>query len=293
MRYKFVFVGVLVFVLTALLPAALPFSASSAAYAQAVSTIAVEGNQRVETDTVLSYMQIAPGEPFDSVKIDDSVKALFQTGLFADVQIGRRGNTLVVRVEENPMINQVNFEGNSEVKDADLVKEVELKERMMFTRSRVLSDVNRVITVYRRAGYYSVKVSPKIIRLPQNRVDLVFEITEGDETKVETIDFVGNNSFDDSDLRGVVGTQQARWWKFFARNDNYDPDRLEYDKELLRRYYLKNGFADVRVVAGDAVLSPDGDHFTITFTIEEGPRYTVADVAVNVGDAQLESGGLL
>jgi outer membrane protein insertion porin family len=157
----------------------------------------------------------------------------------------------------------------------------------------VLSDVNRVITLYRRSGYYSVKVSPKIIRLPQNRVDLVFEINEGDETKVETIDFVGNQAFDDSDLRGVIGTQQARWWKFFARNDNYDPDRLEYDKELLRRYYLKNGFADVRVVAADAVLSPDGDHFVITFTLEEGPRYTVADVAVNVGEAQLESGGLI
>ncbi len=221
------------------------------------------------------------------------MKSLFQTGLFADVQIGRRGNTLVVRVEENPMINRVNFEGNSEVKDDDLAKEVQLRERTMFTRARVLSDVNRVIAVYRRSGFYSVTVSPKIIRLPQNRVDLVFEINEGGETKVETIDFVGNEAFSDSDLRGVVGTQESRWWKFFSRNDTYDPDRLEYDKELLRRYYLRNGFADIRVVSADAVLAPDGSSFTVTYTVEEGPRYTVADVAVNIGDAQLQSDGLI
>ena len=293
MRYKFVIVGLLASVATFVMPLAVPAIALSPALAQAVSAIVVEGNQRVETDTVLSYMQISPGEPFDADKADLSVKALFQTGLFADVQISRRGSQLVVRVEENPMINRVNFEGNSEVKDTDLVKEVELRERMMFTRSRVLSDVNRIVAVYRRAGYYSVKVAPKVIRLPQNRVDLVFEIREGDETKVANIDFVGNSSFDESDLRGVIGTQRYSWWKFFARNDNYDADRLEYDKELLRRYYLKNGFADARVIAADAVLSADGDRFDITFTLEEGPRYTVADVAVNVGDAQLQSDGLI
>ena len=293
MRYKFVIVGFLAFVLSAVMPVFAPGVLVTPAHAQVVSAIVIEGNQRVENETILSYMQLSAGDSFDVDKIDASVKALFQTGLFADVQMGRRGNSLVVRVEENPMINRVNFEGNGEVKDTDLAKETELRERMMFTRSRVMNDVNRVIAVYRRSGFYSVKVSPKIIRLPQNRVDLVFEINEGSETKVENIDFVGNTSFDDGDLRSVVGTQRARWWKFFARNDNYDPDRLEYDKELLRRYYLKNGFADVRIVSAEPVLSSDGDHFDITFTVEEGPRYTVADVAVNVGDAQLESDGLI
>ena len=293
MRYKFVIVGFLAFVLNAVMPVVAPGVLVTPAHAQVVSAIVIEGNQRVENETILSYMQLSAGDTFDVDKIDASVKALFQTGLFADVQMGRRGNSLVVRVEENPMINRVNFEGNGEVKDTDLAKETELRERMMFTRSRVMNDVNRIIAVYRRSGFYSVKVSPKIIRLPQNRVDLVFEINEGSETKVENIDFVGNTSFDDGDLRSVVGTQRARWWKFFARNDNYDPDRLEYDKELLRRYYLKNGFADVRIVSAEPVLSSDGDHFDITFTVEEGPRYTVADVAVNVGDAQLESDGLI
>ena len=293
MRYKFVIIGFLAFVLSAVMPILAPSAMMSPAHAQVVSAIVVEGNQRVENETILSYMQISPGQAFDGDKVDASVKALFQTGLFADVQMGLRGNTLVVRVEENPMINRVNFEGNSEVKDTDLAKEVQLRERMMFTRSRVLSDVNRVIAVYRRSGFYSVKVAPKLIRLPQNRVDLVFEITEGSETKVENIKFVGNQSFDESDLRGVIGTQRARWWRFFARNDNYDADRLEYDKELLRRYYLRNGFADARVVSADPELSPDGGHFDITFTVEEGPRYKVADVAVNIGDTQLESDGLI
>ena len=293
MRYKFVFVGVLAFLMLLGAPVVAPGFAVTAAQAQAISSIAVEGNQRVETDTVLSYMQIQPGEPYDAGKVDESVKVLFQTGLFSDVRIFRRGTQLVVRVEENPMINRVNFEGNSEVKDTALAKEVELRERMMFTRARVLSDVNRIIALYRRSGFYSVKVSPKIIRLPQNRVDLVFEIKEGGETKVQTIDFVGNTAFSNGDLRGAIGTQEHAWWKFFARNDTYDADRLDYDKELLRRYYLKNGFADIRVISADAVLSPDGDHFDITFTIEEGQRYQVADVAVNVGDAQLDSGGLV
>ena len=288
MTYRFVFVGLLAFVLAVAGPVVAPSVLITSASAQTVSRIVVEGNQRVEVETILSYMQISAGETYDPWKADESVKALFQTGLFADVQISRRGSQVVVRVEENPMVNRVNFEGNREIKDTDLAKEVELRERMMFTRSRVVNDVNRIIGLYRRSGYYSVKVSPKIIRLPQNRVDLVFEINEGGETTIRSIDFVGNKAFDDGDLRATIGSQEHRWWKFFARNDKYDQDRIEYDKELLRRYYLKNGFADVQIVSADARLSDDGEHFDISFTVEEGPRYAVADVAVNVGDAPLE-----
>lgn len=289
MRYRVVFAVLLAFALSVAAPLVAPAVFSSSAHAQTVSNIIVEGNQRVENDTILSYVTLSRGQVADPDEIDASVKALFQTGLFSDVQIYRRGGSLIVKVEENPMINQVNFEGNSQVKDADLAKEVELRERMMFTRAKVLSDVNRIIAVYRRSGYYSVTVSPKIIRLPQNRVNLVFEINEGEETKVRHIEFVGNNAFDDSDLKGIIGTQQYTWWKWFNKNDTYDPDRLEYDKELLRRYYLKNGFADVRVVSADAVMDADGSGFTITYTIEEGQRYKIADVAVNVGDAQLDT----
>ena len=292
MRNRFVFVAFLALVLSFAAPVVAPGFSLTRAEAAVVSSIVVEGNQRIEKDTVLSYVQLSPGEQADPDKINASVKALFQTGLFEDVQITERGSTLVVRVEENPMVNQVNFEGNKEVKDTDLAKETELRERMMFTRAKVVSDVNRIIAVYRRAGYYTVKVSPKIIRLPQNRVDLVYEINEGDETKVKKLEFVGNTAFSDSQLKSVVGTQQYSWWRFFNRNDTYDPDRLEYDKELLRRYYLRNGFADVRVISAEAVMAPDGSGFAVTYTIEEGPRYKVADVAVNIGDAQLDSADL-
>jgi outer membrane protein insertion porin family len=288
MRYQSVIVAVFACVLSFALPVMAPQGFASAAQAQTIGRIIVEGNQRIEAETVLSYMQIGAGDQFDSEKIDESLKTLFQTGLFSDVRIFRRGNNLVVVVEENPMINRVNFEGNSEVKDKDLEKEVELKERTMFTRAKVQSDVQRIIAVYRRSGFYSARVEPKIIRLPQNRVDLIYEITEGAETKVKAITFVGNEAFSDSDLRSAITTTEHAWWKFMSTSDRYDPDRLNYDKELLRRYYLKNGFADFRVISADAELAPDGESFYITFTVEEGPLYKVNSVAVNKGDTNLD-----
>jgi outer membrane protein insertion porin family len=288
MRYQSIIAAVLALILSFCLPILGSEGLSARAKAATVEHIYVEGNQRVETETVISYMQIQVGDPFDSEKIDASLKVLFQTGLFADVDINRRSNDLVVIVEENPMINRVNFEGNDEIKDKDLEKEVELKERMMLTRAKVQSDVTRIIALYRRSGFYSASVEPKVIRLPQNRVDLIFEINEGVETRVESITFVGNEVFSDSDLRSVITTSEHAWWRFLSKNDRFDPDRLNYDKELLRRYYLKNGFADFQVISADAELGPDGESFYITITVEEGPLYKVASVAVNKGDTNLD-----
>jgi outer membrane protein insertion porin family len=292
MHYRSLFVALLVGVICLVLPVATPQGFATHAQAQTVSRIIVEGTQRIEPETVTSYMHISAGDPFDPERIDESLKTLFQTGLFSDVRIFRRGNDLVVTVEENPMINRVNFEGNSEVKDKDLEKETELKERSIFTRSKVQSDVQRILAVYRRSGYYSARVEPKIIRLPQNRVDLVYEINEGVETTVKAINFVGNEAFSDSDLRSVITTAEHAWWKFFSTADRYDPDRLNYDKELLRRYYLKNGFADVKIIAGDAELAPDGENFYITFTIDEGPLYKLGAVTINQGNTNLNAGQL-
>jgi outer membrane protein insertion porin family len=292
MHYRSLFVALLVGVICLVLPVAAPQGFATHARAQTISRIIVEGTQRIEPETVTSYMHISAGDPFDPERIDESLKTLFQTGLFSDVRIFRRGNDLVVTVEENPMINRVNFEGNSEVKDKDLEKETELKERSIFTRSKVQSDVQRVLAVYRRSGYYSARVEPKIIRLPQNRVDLVYEINEGVETTVKAINFVGNEAFSDSDLRSVITTAEHAWWKFFSTADRYDPDRLNYDKELLRRYYLKNGFADVKIIAGDAELAPDGENFYITFTIDEGPLYKLGAVTINQGNTNLNAGQL-
>jgi outer membrane protein insertion porin family len=258
------------------------------AEAAVVSRIVVEGNQRVETESVLSYLQFSQGQNYDAEVADESVKALFQTGLFADVQIFQRGSTVVVRVVENPMINSVSFQGNDEIDSDDLAKELELRERMVYTRARVQNDIERMKALYRRSGFTGVVITPTTTPLPQNRVDLVYKIAEGGETRIGSIEFEGNNAFSDSDLRGVIASAEHRWWKFFASNDKYDPDRLEYDKELLRRYYLKNGFADIKIISADAQLEENGEDYRVLFTLEEGPLYRIRDVAVNKGDTNIE-----
>ncbi len=271
------------------IPAVYLVSPVTTAYAQVVSSIIVEGNQRVEADTVFSYMQVQRGQSANADNIDASIKALFQTGLFADVRIFRRGNSLVVQVEENPLINRVSFEGNSDINDKKLKQEAELRERVIYTRARVQSDVQRIAALYRRSGYYGATVEPKIVRLSQNRVNLVFEINEGQETKVKSITFTGNDAFGDSSLRSVINTAESAWWKFFSTTDKYDPDRLNFDKELLRRHYLQNGYADFRVLSATAELAPDGESFFINFSVEEGPQYTVGEVTVNTGSTTLDA----
>ncbi len=288
MRIKLFCVALLSLVLSFAMPVASPSGWATQAYAQTITQIRIEGNQRVEEETVLSYLQFSRGDEFDPEKIDESIKVLFQTGLFSDVQMFQRGNTLVIKLEENPLINKVNFEGNSKLDDAALAKEVEVRERMIYTKARVQSDTQRVLALYQKSGYYNVRVAPKLIRLPENRVNLVFEVTEGSETTVKTISFTGNEAFSDGGLRDVIGTAEHSWWNFFQKNDTYDPDRLEYDKELLRRHYLRHGYADFNVISAEAQLSPDGDYFEINFVVEEGPRYTIADVAVNIGDTNLD-----
>lgn len=262
-------------------------TATSSAHAQSgvvISRIAVEGNQRIEDETVRSYMQISAGDRYDAERVDQSLQTLFRTGLFSDVTMSLRRTVLVVRVEENPIINRVVFEGNSELDDEALSKEVELRPRVVFTRARAQSDAQRIIALYRRSGRFSATVEPKIIQLSQNRVDLVFEINDGPVTKIERINFVGNRAFSDSQLRGVIATSESRWWKFLSSSDNYDPDRLNFDRELLRRHYLKNGYADFQVVSSTAELSRDGKSFFITFTVDEGVEYDfgVSTVSTNV-----------
>lgn len=261
-------------------------------YAQAqsatVSQIKVQGNQRIEPETVRSYMQIQIGDPFSADLIDESLQSLFQTGLFSDVQITRKGRTLVVVVQENPIINRIAFEGNEQLKNDSLLKEIDLKPRMVFTRAKVQADVDRIITLYRRSGQFNARVEPQIIRLSQNRIDLVFEITEGVETSVQSISFIGNRKYSDGQLRSVIVTEQSSWWKFWSNADSYDPDRLNYDKELLRRHYLKNGYADFRVLSGTAELSPNGEDFFLTFAVEEGEQYTFGEIVIDPGQTGLD-----
>jgi outer membrane protein insertion porin family len=256
---------------------------SALAQAAVVRDIKVVGNRRVEPETVRSYLQFSVGGAYDAGKVDRSIKALFATGLFSDVRIDRDGSGVLVTVVENPIINQVAFEGNSEVDAATLTAEVQLKPRSVFTRAKAQSDVQRILDVYRRQGRFAASVQPKLIELEQNRVNVVYEITEGGATKVKGIAFSGNRAFSDQQLRDIVSTTQTGWFDFLKGTSIYDPDRVSLDRELLRQYYLKNGYADANVVAGDAQLAPDGTGFFITYTIEEGQPYKFG--AINIESA--------
>ena len=243
-----------------------------------ISEVRITGQQRIEPATILSYMAVRAGDPFDPVAIDDSLKALFDTGLFADVVLRRDGSVLIVDVRENPVINRIAFEGNLRLESAVLENEIQSRPRVVFTRTRVQNDVARVLEVYRRSGRFAATVEPKVIPLDQNRVDLVFEIDEGPLTGVESITFIGNEAFSDSRLRREILTVESAFYNLLNPNDNYDPDRLDFDRELLRRFYLSQGYADFRVVSAVAELTPDRERFFITFTIEEGPRYRFGEV---------------
>ena len=245
-----------------------------------IREIVVEGAQRIEPTTVVSYLTVRPGERFASAALDDSLKSLFATGLFADVVLRRQGAALVVTVVENPIINRIAFEGNLRIEDDVLTAEVQLRPRVVYTRTRVQSDVQRVLEIYRRSGRFAATVVPKVIQLEQNRVDLVFEIDEGALTTVRRISFIGNREFSDSDLRDEIQTEESRWYGFLATDDTYDPDRLAFDRELLRRFYLTEGYADFRVISAVAELTPDREEFFITFTLEEGERYRFGSVDI-------------
>ena len=247
-----------------------------------IADIRVEGVHRIEPETVRSYLLLKPGDPWDAERVDNSLKALFATGLFADVRLIREGNTLVVKVVENPIINRIAFEGNSRLSDKDLNGVIQLRPQLVYTRTRVQDDVRRILQLYRQHGHFAATVDPKVIQLSENRVDLVFEINEGPATEVRSINFVGNRRFSDSTLRGVISTKESRWWRFLSTADTYDPDRLAYDRELLRKFYLSEGYADFHVISAVAELTPDRVGFIITFTIDEGERYRFGKVDVAI-----------
>jgi outer membrane protein insertion porin family len=248
------------------------------AAAQTVSSIAVEGNRRVEVETIRSYFKPGPGGRLSQAEIDDGLKALIETGLFQDVRINQAGGRIVVVVVENPVIGRIAFEGNKKIKDEQLTAEIQSKPRGTLSRPMVQSDAQRIAEIYRRSGRYDVRVNPEIIEQPNNRVDLVFTITEGAKTGVKSIEFIGNVAYSSYRLRDVIKTRESNLLSFLGGNDVYDPDRVEADRDLIRRFYLKNGFADVQVVAALTEYDPDKKGFLVTFKIEEGQQYRVASV---------------
>ncbi|MCP1844285.1 outer membrane protein insertion porin family [Bradyrhizobium sp. USDA 4538] len=262
------------------------------ASAQTVDSITVEGNRRVELETIRSYFHPGPGGRLAQAQIDDGLKALIETGLFQDVHIDQRGGRLVVVVVENPVIGRVAFEGNKKIKDEQLTAEVQSKPRGTFSRPMVQSDALRIAEIYRRSGRYDVRVNPQIIEQPNNRVDLIFEVNEGVKTGVRSIEFIGNSAYSASRLRDVIKTRESNILSFLGGNDVYDPDRVEADRDLLRRFYLKNGYADVQVVAALTEYDPEKKGFLVTFKIEEGQQYRVASVNYTSSIATLDPNAL-
>jgi outer membrane protein insertion porin family len=247
-----------------------------------IQHLVVRGTQRVEQGTVLTYISLREGDAYTPADADAAVKALFATGLFSAVNTNfdAATSTLTIRVTENPIVNQVVFEGNVKVSDKDLTKEVQIKPRAVFTRAKVQADVQRIVELYRRNGKFAARVDPQIIQRPQNRVDLIFSITDGPTTGVSRINFTGNKIFDGDTLKGQIATEESRWWKILASNDNYDPDRLQFDRESLRRFYINRGYADFKVLSAVAELTPNRSSFYLNFTVEEGRRYRFGKISV-------------
>jgi outer membrane protein insertion porin family len=246
-----------------------------------IQSIQVEGNQRIEAGTILSYLLVRPGDRFDQDRLDRSLKTLYATGLFHDVQLGRSGNTLVVRVVENPVVNRVVFEGNHKLTDDQLRTEIQLRPRAVFTPAVAEADRLHILDMYAKRGFYDATVTPQIIRLDQNRVDVVFQINDGAITLISKIVINGNKAFSEDRLAEVIDSRESRWWRFLSSSDEYQPERLAYDKELLRRFYLKNGYADIDITDASAELAPDRKGFFLSFTVNEGARYRVGKVTIN------------
>ncbi|NOJ49513.1 outer membrane protein assembly factor BamA [Bradyrhizobium archetypum] len=281
--------------LAALIMVAAPMGSalvSAPAAAQTAASIAVEGNRRVEAETIRSYFKPGPGGRLGQAQIDDGLKALIETGLFQDVRINQVGGRLVVTVVENAVIGRIAFEGNKKVKDEQLSAEIQSKPRGTFSRPMVQSDAQRIAEIYRRSGRYDVRVTPEIIEQPNNRVDLVFTITEGSKTGVKSIEFIGNVAYSSYRLKDVIKTRESNLLSFLGGADVYDPDRVEADRDLIRRFYLKNGYADVQVVAALTEYDPDKKGFLVTFKIEEGQQYRVASVDFQTSIPTLDAASL-
>ncbi|MXO64345.1 outer membrane protein assembly factor BamA [Altericroceibacterium endophyticum] len=245
-----------------------------------IRSLTVVGSQRLEPQTILSYIQLRVGETYTAAKADQALKDLAATELFADFSIRNNDGDVVIQIQENPVINRIVLEGNKKLKDDKILPEIKLSPRQIFTRSKVRADVARIIELYKRQGRFAASVEPQMVQLEQNRVDIVFEITEGPKSKVRQINILGNEAFGDGELRSEMVTKQARWFRPFSSSTSYDPDRLAFDQQKLRQFYLTEGYADFRVVSAVAELTPDKEDFIITYVVEEGNRYKFGDVGV-------------
>lgn len=255
---------------------------STPAGAEILKNVLIEGTHRFEPASIMQNLNISKGQNLTPYELDNITKTLFETKLFSDVDVRMNNGTLTIKVQENPIVREVYFEGNEKMDDDVLKTEIDLKPRTVYTASTAQSDADRLLTLYKRSGRFGATVTPKIIKKDQNRVDVIFEIEEGAKTTIEKISFTGNTRFDDGTLKDVLITKENAWYRFFASTDTYDPDRLNYDKEMLRRFYLKHGYVDFKVVNAAAELLPDKTGFTLTIDVSEGQRYRFSQPQIKV-----------
>ncbi len=246
-----------------------------------IQKIETDGLMRVEKETVLAYLGLEPGQNISEEALDDSLKNLYNTGLFSDIRIDKLSNgTLKVTLEENPLIGKQAFDGNKKLDDKVLKAEIKSKPNTVFNKSTVQQDAARILEIYKKAGRYNVKVEPKIVKRKENRVDLVFEIDEGTDAKISKINFFGNTHYSSPDLRDELMSKESRWYRIFGNSDVYDNEKMNYDKELLRRFYTERGYADFEVTSAVAELAPNGKSFILNFTLNEGPRYRIGKIDI-------------
>lgn len=262
----------------------------SQAHALVINKIVVKGNQRVETETVKAFLALPMGSSISRGNLDEAFRRTFDTGLFKDINMTVVGDTLTVKVDENPSISEVKVSGNDKIDDSKILAELKLAPRSIFKEFDVQADIRRILTLYQRSGRFNVHVKPEIEDLDDGRVNVTYVIDEGKRARVSQISFINNTVYDEAELESIVSTKESRWYRFFSGSDNYDPDRLEYDKELLRRHYVAHGYADFRVLSADAEFDNVNEAFNIIFNVDEGPYYNFGsiDIESSIPDVKYE-----
>ena len=246
-----------------------------------VSRIDVTGNQRMDAESIRILADVKVGENITSQRTNQIAKKLQESGYFSKINVRMSGDVLKIDITEAPIVNQVTVEGNDEISVDDLKKEVKTRERTSYDESVIGGDVQRMLTLYQRKGYFGTKINPKKIALDDNRVNIVYEITEGHPTYIRDIKFEGNKKFRSKDLRGAILSREHAWWRIMTQFDVFDEDRILYDQQMLRQFYLRNGYVDFQVKSANGVFTPDREYYSVTFVVDEGPQYKIGNVTID------------
>ena len=257
------------------------FALSDTARKIEIKDIIVKNNQRIDAETILSYLNLSSGDKVNYEILNKKLKEMYKLGLFADIKFRVSNNNLIVLIKENPMINNVNLVGNKKIKEEAIRGEIKLKSRNVYQKKELQDSVGFIRDLYKRSGYFSAKIKTNISKLSQNRIDITININEGNKTKIRGIKFIGNKTFSDKRLKSIVSTKESKLWRLLSAGDIYDPDRINYDKDLLRRFYLQEGYADFKIISAIAELTKDKSGFFITYSVDEGEKYKFGKVTID------------